>query len=129
MKRERKVLPYTNRFGDVINPGDKVYSITTCSHRTHISEGEYVGYVERDSPDYKTRSYKPMPYVQVRVPAQITYWFDKLKNRKYSWVNHNSQYFQENVESRTTYTTRITTLQLNNIIPRNAPVERLAEAV
>jgi len=129
MKRERKILPYTNKFGDVINPGDTVYAITTCTKQTCINKGEYIGYVERDGYDYKTKSYVKMPFVQVKVPAERTEYFDTLKNKKYDWAGYTKEYFAEHVERRDIAYDRITTLQYNNILPSNTSVETLAKAV
>ena len=129
MKRERKILPFTNRFGDVIQPGDTVYSITTCSHRTHINKAEYVGYIERSQYDWRTKETKLEPYVQVRLPYTSTIYFDKKKNKEYDWVGHTKEYFDENVERREIPGFRISTLWYNNVIPTNAPIDQLAEAV
>lgn len=37
--------PYTNEFGQVINPGDKVGVITTTRHYVNQYEGVYIGYI------------------------------------------------------------------------------------
>jgi hypothetical protein len=129
MKRERKILPFTNRFGDVIQPGDFVYAITTCTHRTHVNKAEYVGYVERSSYDWKTKEYKDMPYVQVKSPCTIVEYFDKKANKKYDWVGYTKEYFDQNVERREIPSTRISTLQYNNILPVTAAIDQLVEAV
>lgn len=129
MKRERKILPFTNKFGDTINPGEQVYVITTCTHTTCVNKGEYLGFVEREDYDWKLKQTKMMPYVQVKVKDQRTVWFDTLKNEKYSWVGHNNEYFQAHVEHRKEDFHRISTLYYNNVIPANASADRLMAAV
>lgn len=129
MKRERKILPFTNNFGDVIQPGDTVYAITTCSHRTHINKAEYVGYIERDEYNWYTKERVMNPYVQIKVPTTRTRYFDKLKNKAYDWAGYTTEYFKENVERIEEPCFRISTLYYNNIVPCNASIDRLAEAV
>jgi hypothetical protein len=129
MKPVRKTLPFTNKFGDTIQPGDMVYSITTCTHRTCITEGEYVGYIERSGYDYKTRESKNIPYVQVKVPAVRTVYFDKLKNATFKWADYTRDYFNEHVVRSEEKIFRISTLNYNNIIPRSSSTEKLAKAV
>lgn len=125
MKPVRKTLPFTNKFGDTIQPGDKVYSITTCTHRTCITEGEYVGYIERG---YRNQG-EPIPYVQVKVPAVRTVYFDKLKNATFKWADYTRDYFKEHVVRSEEKIFRISTLNYNNIIPRTSSTEKLAKAV
>lgn len=129
MKRERKILPFTNNFGDVIQPGDTVYAITTCSHRTYVGKAEYIGYIERSEYNWRTKETQLSPFVQIKVPTTRTKYFDKLKNKPYDWVDYTREYFDQNVERIEEPCFRISTLNYNNIIPCNASIDRLAEAV
>ena len=129
MKRERKELPFTNKFGDTINPGDAVYAITTCTHRTYITKGEYLGYVETSGYDYKTRSATLIPKVQVRFPAVKYAHFDKKTGKLFNWNDYTYEYYKENVERQEIPTHRVSTLVYNNILPANTSTETLAKAV
>ena len=40
---KRDIVPFTNDFGQVINPGDDVVVVTTCTGSTNTSKGTYVG--------------------------------------------------------------------------------------
>ena len=40
---KREVIPFTNDFGQVINPGDEVVVVTTCTGNTNTQKGRYVG--------------------------------------------------------------------------------------
>lgn len=129
MKRERKILPFTNNFGDVIQPGETVYAITTCAHRTHVGKAEYIGYIERSEYNWRTKETQLSPFVQIKVPTTRTRYFDKLKNKNYDWVDYTREYFDQNVERIEEPYFRISTLNYNNIIPCNASIDKLAEAV
>lgn len=130
MKKERKVLPFTNSFGDVIQPGDDVYIVTTCTHRTHVTKGEYIGYVERSGYDYHKNESVVLPVVQVRVPTTRTIYWDKRTDKPFKWSDYStSEIFSENVETRTEPTFYISTLNYNRILPANTSADRLAEAV
>lgn len=45
-KRELILQPYTNRDGDVINPGDPIFYLTCAAHNTQLHSGVYLGYYE-----------------------------------------------------------------------------------
>ena len=42
-KIERTVEPWTNKEGDVIQPGDKVFAFTRCTGYLYIHVGTYLG--------------------------------------------------------------------------------------
>ena len=70
-----------------------------------------------------------MQFVQVKSPSTIVEYFDKKTNKKYDWVGYTKEYFDENVERREIPTTRISTLNYNNIIPASSSIDKLAEVV
>ena len=48
-KSKRKVEPFTNKFGQVVEPGDTVACVTQgYSHSVHSYTGIYVGSIERE---------------------------------------------------------------------------------
>lgn len=131
-KRERKILPYVNQYGDTINPGETVYVVTTCTHRTRVNKCEYIGFVERMEYDYKSAKYASKPYVQVRVPSTRLVYYDKLTNEKWDWSMYSikgADYYRNNVEARKESYDRISTLQHNRILPANIAPDRLMEAI
>jgi len=75
-KPKRIVAPFTTEWGHTIQPGQKVFAVTTRSHQTHVSEVEYVGYVERDAIKYDSETKKYYNYkrshVQVRRACRWT---------------------------------------------------------
>jgi hypothetical protein len=130
MKKERKMLPFTNNFGDVINPGDSVYVITTCTHRTHVAKGEYVGYLERLGYDWKTKKSTTVPAVQVKTPYTKTVYWDKRTDKPFKWSDYTtSEVFKEHVETRNEPAFRISTLNYNRIVPAGVSADRLMAAV
>lgn len=131
-KRERKILPFVNKFGDVINPGESVYIVTTCTHRTRVNKGLYIGFVEREQYDWKTDQYSPKPFVQVKVPGSRTVYYDKKTNKKWDWSLYKklgSDYYKENVEVRAEPYDHISTLFYNRILPTNTTPDRLIEVL
>jgi hypothetical protein len=126
----RKQLSFTNKFGDIINPGDNVYVVTTCSHRTHVEKGEYVGYVERHGYDYREKKSVIVPAVQVKKPYTRTIYWDKRTDKEFDWKNYTTREdFQENVETRKQQAFRVSTLQYNRILPASVSADRLMEVV
>ena len=126
----RKQLPFTNSFGDVIQPGDSVYVVTTCTHRTHVSKGEYLGYLERSGYDYREKKSTMIPAVQVKVSYTSQRYWDKRTNKYFKWTDYTTQEdFKANVESRVEQAFRISTLQYNRILPAGVSADRLMEAV
>jgi hypothetical protein len=126
----RKELPFTNKFGDIINPGDTVYVVTTCTHRTFVEKGEYVGYVERSGYDYRKKKSVVVPAVQVKKPYTKTIYWDKRTDKEFKWADYTSpEDMQENVETRQEQAFRISTLQYNRILPATVSADRLMEAV
>lgn len=127
---DRKQLPFTNKFGDVINPGDAVYVVTTCTHRTHVEKGEYVGYVERHEYVYHKQESVIVPAVQVKKPYTRTIYWDKRTDKQFNWKNYTTREdFKENVETREQRAFRISTLYYNRILPASVSADRLMEAV
>ena len=53
----RNSVPFTNSFGQVINPGDEVVVVTHCTGSTNITKGKYLGMrgesVQAEVPDRK----------------------------------------------------------------------------
>ena len=114
-KSKRIVAPFTNQWGDVINPGDKVFAITVCTGRTNVDKVEYVGYIQHSH----------SVSVQVRRPHIYRQAFYKGTDQHATWP------FESNreVEWRKRETTWITTLQYNRIIPCTVTPEQLAEKI
>ena len=128
-KAKRIVAPFTNKFGDTINPGDKVYAITTCTHRTRVNESEYVGYVERSGYDFKTKQKVMMPYVQVKTKRSRPTYYDNVKKATFKWSDYTSEYFKQNVTRGEEDFYAISTLYYNNIVPRSVGTEQLVKAL
>jgi len=106
-KRERIIKPFTNKFGQVIEPGMSVFVVTTCTHQTHITKGEYVGYIERDAHG------KMEPFVQVLVEYDKAYYVYKDIQERVNWKTFSSN---RDCEWRSEKAHRITTLNYNRIL-------------
>ena len=94
---KREVSPFTNDFGQVINPGDEVVVVTTCTGNTNTQKGKYVGMRGKS------------------VQAEVEYM-------KYEWYNKETNeigsYYKIPTEQRAIRRVpakRITTLQYNRI--------------
>ena len=125
-KTKRIVAPFTNKFGDKINPGDTVYAITVCTKRTNIEKVEYVGYIERQGWNYRTSKHEIVPFVQVRRPTTKSYYVYEGTDTLVNWSTFDRTQKTERKEEQTSI---ITTLCYNNIIPANSTLDKLAEAV
>lgn len=129
-KRERIIKPFTNSFGQVIEPGTPVFVVTTCTKRTNITKGEYVGYIERDSyvwdQEQKTYVSKVEPFVQARVEYDKAYYVYKDTEERVNWKTFSSN---RDCEWRSEKAHRITTLQYNRILRADSSLDELAAAV
>jgi hypothetical protein len=54
-------IPYTNEFGQVIEVGEKVISVCTCSHHSYVELGHYFGVNKNDKGDITTVVVKIIP--------------------------------------------------------------------
>lgn len=113
--------PFTNKFGQTFNPGDKAIAVTVCTGRTTVARVEYVGYVERL--DYYRKSSEPLKYAQIRRPSKRLEWFDKTTGEKCKWSR------DANVGARYGDYSIITTLQYNNLIADSSSVDALIKVL
>ena len=129
-KRERIVKPFTNSFGQVIEPGMPVFVVTVCTGRTSITKGEYVGYIERDVDRFnrETRALEAVkePFVQARVEYDKAYYVYKDTEERVNWKTFSSN---RDCEWRSEKAHRITTLNYNRILRADSSAEDLAAAV
>jgi hypothetical protein len=114
-KAVRHIEPFTNQFGDVIQPGDAVYSITMCTKNTYVAKGEYLGVIK--SLGWGGRE---TTRVQVLVDAQKTAWRWRDTKEDTTWLAYYSQRGEPNARMVEAYNVpykRVSTLQLNRILP------------
>lgn len=129
-RRVRVVKPFTNSFGQVIEPGTPVFVITVCTHQTNIAKGEYIGYIERDASRYDRElqqfvAFKE-PFVQARVECDTSRCVYKDTGENVVWSKFDANRANEWV---TTKGTRITTLLYNRILRADSSLEEMAAAV
>ena len=130
-KRERIIKPFTNSFGQVIEPGTPVFVVTVCTGRTSITKGEYVGYIERgvDRFNRETRELETIkePFVQARVEYNLTKIVYKDTGERVNW----STFVRgaRETECVTEKAHRITTLQYNRILRADSSLEEMAAAI
>ena len=126
-KTVRHIEPFTNEFGDVIQPGDTVYSITRCTGSTHVSKGKYLGVIKRY--DYWRKG--EAPYVQVEVDAKKAAYRWKDTKEDTTW----NEYWKQRsttgrgIEIYYVPYKRVSTLQLNRIVPGGVTADKLAESI
>lgn len=131
-KRVRVIKPFTNKFGQVIEPGMPVFIVTTCTGQTNITKGEYVGYIERDvigySTEQKTYVSALAPFVQARVEYDATKYVYEDTGERVDWKT-----YRTNGPRKTVWVTekshRITTLFYNRILRADSSLEEMAAAV
>lgn len=126
----RIVAPFINDFGQVIQPGEQVFAITTCTKVTRVNKAKYIGYVERNSYNWQTREYEPMKFVQISTPSTRHVYYKKGTKQPFAWSFYNSdipgdqQY--DRVEEQYEH---ISTLQYNRILSVNSSLDQMAETV
>lgn len=131
-KRVRIVKPFTNKFGQVIEPGMPVFVITVCTGQTAITKGEYVGYIEREdyvySTEQKTYVSKLAPFVQARVEYDAAKFIYEDTGERVDWKT-----FRLDGPRKTVWVTekahRITTLKYNRILRADSSLEDMAAIV
>lgn len=125
-KPVRHIEPFTNEFGDVIQPGDAVYVITRCTGQTSVKKGEYLGVIKRTGWRGATEL-----AVQVRVDAKKMAWryTDTGENTTWTEYYYNGRKSDRKVEMYYVPYKRVSTLQLNRIVPGKVSAEKLAEAI
>lgn len=111
--------PFQSEYG-TFNPGDAAIAITVCTGRVCVDRVEYVGYVERNQYNYKTKQYEPTKFAQIRRPVQRGEWYDKTTNERCNWQAGN-----KNLGFRYVSTIGITTLQYNRLLPASASTDDL----
>jgi hypothetical protein len=125
-KAVRHIEPFTNQFGDVIQPGEAVYSITMCTKTTSVKKAEYLGVIKRAGWGGREEL-----AVQVLVDAQKTAWRWKDTKEDTSWDVY---WRQKNstgreVEPYNIPYKRVSTLQLNRIVPAKISADQLAAVI
>jgi hypothetical protein len=126
-KAVRHIEPFTNQFGDVIQPGEEVYSITMSYKTTSVKKGEYLGVIKRAGWGGREEV-----AVQVLVDAQKTAWRWRDTKEDTTWLAYYSQSGEPNARMVEAYNIpykRVSTLQLNRILPAKVSADQLAAAI
>ena len=128
MSKTKRILgQFTNQFGQTFNPGDKVIAVTVCTGRTNIARAEYVGYVERDSYNWQTKTYQKEKFVQIRRPSTTSVAVYGGTTVKVNWATFIRG--KDEAEWITVEKPIVTTLWYNNILADDSSVDSLIEAV
>lgn len=122
-KSKRIEGPFTSEFG-TFNPGDPAIAVTTCTGNTVVKRVEYVGYIERNSYNWKTKKYEPQKFAQIRRPTSTFTAFWAGTGEKAKWP-----YGDRKVEYRSVPGTIVSTLQYNRLIPATASTDQLIKAL
>ena len=126
-KAVRHIEPFTNQFGDIIQPGEEVYSITMSYKTTSVKKGEYLGVIKRAGWGGREEI-----AVQVLVDAQKTAWRWRDTKEDTTWLAYYSQRNQPDARMVEAYNIpykRVSTLQLNRILPAKVSTDQLAAAI
>ena len=122
-KSKRIVGPFTSKFG-TFNPGDPAIAVTVCSKIVNVERVEYVGYVERDSYDYRTKQVCKLKFAQIRRPTSTFTVFWAGTEEKARWP-----YGDREVDYRYVPGTIISTLQYNRLLPATSTTDELISAI
>lgn len=129
-KTKRIVAPFINDFGQVIQPNEEVFAVTTCTHRTNVFEAKYVGYIERESYDWKEKKSVMMKYAQISTPSTKHVYFKKGTTEPFNWSTYVSGVpGDEQFDRAEVPFNYISTLQYNRILPKHASLSQLAESI
>lgn len=122
-KTKRIEGPFQSEYG-MFNPGDAAIAITVCTGRVCVDRVEYVGYIERDQYNYKTKQYEPTKFAQIRRPTSTFTAFWEGTDEKARWP-----YGERKVEYRSVAGTLVTTLQYNRLLPASASTDDLIKVI
>lgn len=126
-KSKRIVAPFTNKFGQTIQPGEDVFAITTCTGIVSINQAKYVGYVERQSYDWDTKTYGLEKFAQISTPCTKNVYYKKGTTEPFVWGFYNSGIPGTDQFDRVEVPfDQISTLQYNRIIPTTASLNDMA---
>lgn len=129
-KSKRIVAPFVNDFGQVIQPNDPVFAVTTCTHRVSINKVKYIGFVERETYNWRDSKYEMQKFAQISAPATRHVYYKKGTTEPFQWSTYvqgvpgDQQY--DRVEEQFE---QISTLQYNRILPITASLDQMAEAL
>ena len=129
-KSKRIVAPFINDFGQVIQPNDDVFAVTTCTHRTRVFEAKYVGYVERETYDWKEKKTLMQKFAQISTPSFKYEYVKKGTSEPFNWstLDYNRPRDEQYEVVEIPYN-HISTLQYNRVLPKNASLNQLAETI
>ena len=125
-KVARHIEPFTNEFGDVIQPGEDIYAITMCTKNTYVTKGKYLGVIKRAG----WRGQEQLA-VQVEVDAKRAAYRYKDTKETTTWHEYyyNGGPNGREVELYSVPYKRVSTLQLNRIVPAKISTDQLAAAI
>ena len=122
-KSKRIVGPFQSEFGNFY-PGDAAIAITVCTGRVRVDRVEYVGYVERNEYNYKTKQSEPMKFAQIRRPSTSYQAFWEGTDERASWP-----YGDRKVQYRNVTRHIVTTLQYNRLLPASTSIDQLMKEI
>jgi hypothetical protein len=129
-KSKRIVAPFINDFGQVIQPNEEVFAVTTCTHRTQVFEAKYVGYVERESYNWKENKYETMKFAQISTPSTRHVYYKKGTTELFQWGSYvNGMPGDQQYDRVEEPFNQISTLQYNRILSKNSSLHELASVV
>jgi hypothetical protein len=129
-KSKRIVAPFINDFGQVIQPNEQVFAVTTCTHRTHVFEAKYVGYVERQDYNWKEKKHEMKKFAQISTPSSRHVYYKKGTTELFQWGSYvNGMPGDQQYDRVEVPFDQISTLQYNRILSKNSSLHELASVV
>ena len=130
-KSKRIVAPFINDFGQVIQPNEEVFAVTTCTGRVAVKEAKYVGYVERETYNWKEKKHETMKFAQISTPSAKPVYYKKGTEQLFNW---SSDYIQgvpgdQQFDRVEVSFDQISTLQYNRVLSKNSSLHQLASVV
>jgi len=129
-KSKRIVAPFINDFGQVIQPNEQVFAVTTCTGRVAVKEVKYVGYVERQDYNWNEKKHEMKKFAQISTPSTRHVYYKKGTTELFQWGSYvngmpgDQQY--DRVEESYDH---ISTLQYNRVLSKNSSLHELASVV
>lgn len=129
-KTKRIVAPFINDFGQMIQPNEQAFVVTTCTGRVKVKEAKYVGYVERESYDWSEKKHVMKKFAQISTPSTKHVYYKKGTTEMFKWSDYVSGVpGHEQYDRAEVAFDQISTLQYNRILAKDSSLSQLASAV
>lgn len=129
-KSKRIVAPFINDFGQMIQPNEQAFAVTTCTGRVSVKEVKYVGYIEREAYNWRESKREMQKFAQISTPSKKNVYYKKGTSELFKWSTYVSGVpGHEQYDLVEVAFDQISTLQYNRILSKDSSLSQLASAV